>query len=169
LGKIKSGSYSCRFNGEESMYSASEINYVAIAPQQMLSISSGLIPFVESNDGHRAEMGTHMMCQSLPLIRTYAPAVGTGSEYKIAHDSKRCVTALEDGEVTYVDSKTISIGKKEYPLTKFTRSNQGACLNHTPIVSVGQKVKEGEIIADGSAMNNGELSLGQNLLVAFTA
>jgi DNA-directed RNA polymerase subunit beta len=135
----------------------------------MLSISSCLIPFVESDDGHRAEMGTHMMCQSLPLIKTFAPAVGTGSEYKIAHDSKRCVVAEEAGEVTYVDSKLITVDKKDYNLTKFTRSNQGACLNHTPIVSVGQHVKAGEIIADGSAMNNGELSLGQNLLIAFTA
>ena len=139
-----------------------------------MSIAASSIPFLENDDANRALMGANMQRQATPLIRPTAPIVGTGNEYKIAHDSGMAIVYEDDevGEVKYVDGKKIIIknkkGEKQYDLLKFNKSNQNTCNNHMPIVNVGDKVKKYETIADGPSMNNGELALGQNALVAFT-
>jgi DNA-directed RNA polymerase subunit beta len=113
-------------------------------------------------------MASNMQRQAVSLLKPHAPTIGTGTEYKIAHDSGLSVVASENGTVDYVDSKKIVVGSKTYNLLKFNKSNQNTCINQTPIVSVGDKVQAGEIIANGPANEKGELAIGRNLLVAFT-
>ena len=162
-----------RYKGENVMASREDVDYVDVSPKQIVSIAAGCIPFLENDDTMRALMGSNMQRQALPLLRPHAPFVGTGLEHQIARDSGLAVVAVEDGTVTYTDSRTIEITEKGsnepriYQLQKFERSNQGTCINQTSIVKVGQKVKKGQIIADGPAMQNGDLALGQNVTIAF--
>ncbi|MCF0107692.1 MAG: DNA-directed RNA polymerase subunit beta [Bacilli bacterium] len=162
-----------RFKGENVMARKEDVDFVDVSPKQIVSIAAGSIPFLENDDTMRALMGSNMQRQALPLLKPHAPFVGTGLEHQIARDSGLAVVASEDGVVTYTDSRTIEIlekGETEprvYELQKFQRSNQGTCMNQVSIVKVGQKVKKGDIIADGPAMENGDLALGQNVTIAF--
>jgi len=149
-----------------------KVDYMDISPMQVVSVSAGLIPFLEHDDANRALMGCNMQRQGVPLLVTEQPLVCTGMEDKVAKDSGVCVVAKTDGEVVSVSADEIIIwneknGVQSHKLSKYLRSNQDTCINHIPIVKVGDKVRKGEIIADGQATKNGQLSLGQNLLIAF--
>jgi DNA-directed RNA polymerase subunit beta len=160
-----------RFNGENIMAYPEDIDYIDVSAKQVVSIASACIPFLENDDTTRALMGANMQRQALPLLKPSAPFVGTGMEHAVARDSGLAVVAKEEGVVTYADSKKIVVksGKREtvYPLLKFNRSNQGTCINHVAIVNKGDKVEKGTILADGPAMDNGDLALGQNVTIAF--
>ena len=149
----------------------SKVNFVDVSPRQIVSIAAASIPFLDHDDATRALMGANMQRQALPLLSPEIPYVGTGMEQLIARDSGLAVVATKDGEVTYMDSKTIvtKSGKEKitYNLQKFDRTNNGTCMNQTPIVHVGDAVHRGDIIADGPAMRHGELALGHNVLVAY--
>ena len=172
-GEILDEQVVARYKGENIIAPREEVDFVDVSPKQIVSIAAGSIPFLENDDTMRALMGSNMQRQALPLLRPHAPLVGTGLEHQIARDSGLAVVAVEDGVVTYSDSRTIEVlekGQKEprtYHLQKFERSNQGTCINQTSIVRVGDKVKRGQIIADGPAMQNGDLALGQNVTIAF--
>ena len=162
-----------RYHGEDIEALASDIDFVDVAPRQVISIPTGLIPFIENDDCARAMLGANMQRQAVPLLRPHAPYVGTGMEYPAAHDSGVALLCKEAGVVTYVDSTRILVKNsadetRTYNLTKFARSNAGTCYNQTPIVVVGQEVEKGDILADGPSMDQGELALGQNVVVAFT-
>ncbi len=160
-----------RFNGENVIIPSDQVDYIDVSPQQVVSITTSLIPFLEHDDATRALMGANMQRQALPLLTTEAPFVGTGVEYVAARDSGAVVRAKADGVVSYVDAKKIVVknAKAEdiYTLVTFERANQGECSNQTPIVRVGDKVKKGQIIADGPSTDKGELALGKNVVVAF--
>jgi DNA-directed RNA polymerase subunit beta len=160
-----------RYNGENILADRKDVDYIDESSIQIVSVASACIPFLENDDNHRALMGANMQRQALPLLRPHAPLVGTGLEHTIAHDCGLALTAAADGVCTYMDAKQIRIkekdGERTYVLTKFEGSNQETCINQTPIVHKGDKVKKGEIIADGPAMENGDLALGQNITVAF--
>ncbi len=160
-----------RANGENVLVSRDEVDYIDVSPKQIVSVAAACIPFLENDDTTRALMGANMQRQALPLLHPEAPYVGTGLEHIIAHDSGLAVVAKEDGVVTYVDSREIRIKNgddvRTYTLQKFDRSNKGTCINQNAIVKVGQMVKADDIIADGPAMDNGELALGQNVTIAF--
>jgi len=163
---------SARKAGEPVLVSIKDVTHVDFAPQQILSLSTALIPFLEHDDNTRASMGTNMQRQAVPLITPEAPLVGTGMEAITARASGHALTAAEDGEVTHVDGTSISIvyksGKKqEYMMDVFKRSNQGTCFNMRPRVFTGDKVKKGELLADGASVQDGELAVGRNLLVAY--
>jgi len=148
------------------------VDYMDVSPKQIVSSSTALIPFLEHDDANRALMGSNMQRQAVPLIFPEAPIVGTGIEHRIAKDSGSCVIAQESGEVAHVDSGRIEIRSKKgqkrvYELIKFRRSNQGTIIHQRPLVEKGESVEKGMIIADGQAIDNGELALGQNVLVAF--
>ncbi len=170
-GKIVAERVEVRKDGEPMIEHAEKVTLVDVAPNQIISIATSLIPFFEHNDACRALMGSNMQRQAVPLVRPEAPIIGTGVETKAAVDSGQVVMAKHEGEVIYVDARKIIIktkeGQEEYRLVKFDRSNQATCLNHRPIVNKGAKVKVGEVLADGSACNHGELALGQNVLIAF--
>ena len=162
-----------RHHGENVLARKEEVDFVDVSPKQVVSIAAGSIPFLENDDTMRALMGSNMQRQALPLLKPHAPLVGTGLEHQVARDSGLAVVAAHDGIVTYTDSRTIEVleeGKSEpvtYHLQKFERSNQGTCINQVSIVKVGDRVKKGQIIADGPAMENGDLALGQNVTIAF--
>ncbi len=152
----------------------SEVTHMDVSPKQLVSIVTGLIPFLEHDDANRALMGSNMQRQGVPLLRPQAPIVGTGLEGRAARDSGACVIAMEDGTVDYVDGYKIVISpkdnkldKKIYLLKKFMRSNAGTSINQQPLCQVGDKVKAGDVIADGPAIDKGEIALGRNVLVAF--
>ncbi len=170
-GQILDNKVISRFNGDNVIAEKDEIDYIDVSPKQIVSIASACIPFLENDDTTRALMGANMQRQALPLLRPHAPFVGTGMEHVIARDSGSAVVAKEDGIVKYVDSRKIIIfdgeNDHEYRLQKFGRSNQGTCMNQTPIVKVGQEIKAHDVIADGPAMENGDLALGQNVTIAF--
>ena len=162
-----------RFKGTSDVFSTKEIDYIDILPKQVVSIAASAIPFLENNDANRALMGSNMQRQAVPLIKPYSPIVGTGSEYKIAHDSGMAVVARKDGVIKHVDSKEVTIDyddgeSQKIKLVKFKKTNQDTCNNQTPLVNIGERVKKDDTICDGPAMKNGELALGQNVLVAFT-
>jgi DNA-directed RNA polymerase subunit beta len=165
----------CREKGEAVLMPREEIDYMDIAPMQIVSVSTALIPFLEHDDANRALMGSNMQRQAVPLIKTTAPFVGTGLEHKVAVDSGAVVVAQNDGVVDYVDAKKIIIrydagddyGLEIHELTKYRRSNQDTCINYKPIVLIGQKVKKGEVLADGPSTEKGDLALGRNIVVAF--
>ncbi|MBM3722817.1 MAG: DNA-directed RNA polymerase subunit beta, partial [Actinobacteria bacterium] len=151
---------------------AEEISYMDVSPRQVWSVATAMIPFLEHDDANRALMGANMQRQAVPLVRTQAPYVGTGIEHRAALDSGDNVVAKEDGEVTEVSADHIKLRISDgtevlYPLAKFVRSNQGTSINQKPLVSEGQLVKAGEVIADGPSTDRGEIALGRNLLVAF--
>src|SRR5213595_2992651 len=142
-----------------------------VSPAQIVSVATSLIPFLEHNDANRALMGANMQRQAVPLMITQAPLVGTGLEYRAATDTGDVVIAEEGGTVVDVDAEKIVLdtkdGKHEYPMTKFMRSNQGTLIHQKPIVGLNDRVKSGDVLADGSSTDLGELALGANLLVAF--
>ena len=162
-----------RYQGENIIANREDVDYIDVSPKQIVSIAAGCIPFLQNDDTMRALMGSNMQRQALPLLRPTAPLVGTGLEHQIAKDSGLACIAKEAGVVTYTDSKTIEILEKGaseptvYKLEKYQRSNNGTCINQKSIVKVGDKVVKGQIIADGPAMNNGDLALGQNVTIAF--
>ncbi|MCL2344210.1 MAG: DNA-directed RNA polymerase subunit beta, partial [Firmicutes bacterium] len=148
------------------------VDYIDVSPGMMVSIATAMIPFLENDDANRALMGANMQRQAVPLLITEAPVVATGIEHKCAVDSGVVVLAEDDGLVTKVSATDISIdygkgGARTYRMTKFARSNQGTCINQRPIVNVGDRVKKGDVIADGPSTSNGEISLGKNVLVGF--
>ncbi len=158
------------------LVTANDIHYMDVSPRQLFSVATSLIPFLEHDDANRALMGSNMQRQAVPLIRTEAPFVGTGMEYKAAYDSGVLVIAKRDGVVAGVSSDEIIIFADDedstgsvdiYKLTKYKRSNQDTCINQRPIVKKGEKVKKGDVVADGPSTDQGELALGRNLLVAF--
>jgi len=160
-----------RLNGENVLIPAEKVDYIDVSPQQVVSITTSLIPFLEHDDATRALMGANMQRQALPLLTTEAPFVGTGVEYIAAKDSGAVVVSKAEGIVEYVDAKKIVVknakGKDEYELSTFERSNQGETANHRPIVRAGDKIKAGQVIADGPSTDQGELALGKNMVVAF--
>lgn len=170
--KILQNKVACRYRGDIIECASDEIDFIDVSPKQITSISASLIPFLEHNDANRALMGTNMQRQSVPLIRTEAPFVGTGMENKVAIDSGAVIVSQDDGVIDKVDANKIIIQntnnvKKEYLLKKFVRSNQGTCINQIPLVEEGMSVKKGDVIADGPLTSEGDLSLGRNVLVAY--
>jgi DNA-directed RNA polymerase subunit beta len=157
-----------RVNGEVTQVAGGEVDYVDVSPAQMVGVSAALIPFLEHDDANRALMGSNMMRQAVPLIRPQPPVVATGMERAVAENSGMVVKARKAGTVTHVDSRRVVVDNAdEYPLRKFAKLNERACLNQKPVVRAGQRVRKGQIIADGSGTAGGELALGRNLLVAF--
>ena len=170
--KIIDETVAARYRGENIMATPNKIDYIDVSPQQVVSITTSCIPFLEHDDATRALMGSNMQRQAVPLLKPEAPFVGTGVEYIAARDSGSTIVAKADGVVSYVDGRKIIVENKggvdEYYLTDFTASNQGTCFHHKPIVKVGDKVKRGTtILADGPSCDKGELALGKNVTVAF--
>ena len=157
--------------GEAVTARPKDVEFMDVAPAQIVSVATALIPFLEHNDANRALMGANMQRQAVPLMITQAPLVGTGLEYRAAVDTGDVIVAGEAGTVADVDAEKIVVdtkdGKHEYPLTKFMRSNQGTLIHQKPIVGLGERVKAEQVLADGSSTDMGELALGANLLVAF--
>ncbi|MDR2266332.1 MAG: DNA-directed RNA polymerase subunit beta [Christensenellaceae bacterium] len=161
----------CRWRDEIKEYSPAKVDYMDVSPQQLVSIATSLIPFLENDDANRALMGSNMQRQAVPLLKPESPIVGTGMEYKVARDSGVCILAKEAGTVSYVSATEIYIQEKEterrYQLQKFRRSNQGTCITQRPLVWKGDSVEAGDVIADGHSVQNGELALGRNILIGF--
>lgn len=171
-GEIKNSILPARYKGEATFAEKQDIKFRDFLPQQAFSVSTSLIPFLSSDDANRALMGSNMQRQAVPLINPDSPIVGTGIEYLAGKYSGAAVLAKEAGTVTYVDAKKIEVETKEgnlhkYALKSFFKTNQGTSQNHSPIVKVGEKVNKGTILADSFSMQNGELALGQNPLIAF--
>ena len=161
-----------RHRGENIMARKEDIDFVDVSPKQIVSVAAACIPFLENDDGQRALMGANMQRQAVPLLKPHSPFVGTGMEHTIARDSGSAVVAKADGVVTFVDSRKIIVddfagNKITYNLQKYVRSNAGTSINQTPIVNLGDKVVRQQIIADGPAMEGGDLALGQNVTIAF--
>ena len=170
-GRILDEQVIARHFGENIMAKPEEVDFIDISPKQIVSVATSCIPFLENDDATRALMGANMQRQAVPLLNPHTPLVGTGMEYQAARDSGAAIVVKEDGVVTYVDARKIVVedntGSHNYRLTKFAISNAGTCINHKPIVKVGDKVVKGEVLADGPSMEQGELALGQNVLVGF--
>lgn len=167
-GKLEKELVLCRYNGDFHQVNFKDVNYMDVSPKQLVGVSASLIPFLEHSDANRALMGSNMQRQAVPLLRTEPPIIGTGMERFVAQNSSMTVQAINAGTVTRVTADEIVVEDKDiYKLRKFIGLNEGTCLNQKPIVVEGQKVKKGEVIADGAATCNGELSLGKNVLVAF--
>ena len=160
-------------DGLVDVYKREDISYMDVSPQQIVAVGTSMIPFLENDDANRALMGSNMQRQAVPLLKTEAPIVATGIEYKAARDSGVCVIATEDGTIKKVSSNQIVLtpegGKEDitFRLHKFEKANQGTTINQRPIVNEGQKVKRGEVIADGPSTDLGEMALGKNILIAF--
>ncbi|MCB0284257.1 MAG: DNA-directed RNA polymerase subunit beta [Calditrichae bacterium] len=185
-GNFKRDKVKARFKGDFPVVAPDELDYMDVATNQIVSPAASLIPFLEHDDANRALMGSNMQRQAVPLLIPDSPIVGTGVESRVAIDSGTLIIASEDGEISYVDSEKIVLkldtpikatsGKERllsetteivYELQKFRRTNQDTCINQRPLISVGERVKKGQILADGCATDNGELALGRNILVAF--
>jgi DNA-directed RNA polymerase subunit beta len=158
---------SCRHKGDFPKASKENVHYMDVSPNQLVSIAAGLIPFLEHDDANRALMGSNMQRQAVPLLNTEAPLVGTGMELRTAIDSGSMVKANNSGVVTHVEGNEVIIDKDVYKLRKFSRSNASTCVNQRPIVAINQRVKKGEVVADGPSTKDGELALGRNVLVCF--
>jgi DNA-directed RNA polymerase subunit beta len=161
-----------RRGGEVEYILADEVDYMDVSPRQMVSVATAMIPFLEHDDANRALMGSNMMRQSVPLMRAEAPFIGTGQEFRAAVDAGDVITATKSGVVTEVSADEVTVmaddsSYQTYTLRKFSRSNQGTSYNQKVVVSKGQKVEVGSVIADGPCTENGEMALGKNLLVAF--
>ena len=161
-----------RYRDEFVEYSPERFDFMDVSPKMVVSVATAMIPFLENDDANRALMGSNMQRQAVPLLKSESPIVATGMEYQAGVDSGVCVLAKDDGTVTKVSAREITVkydnGKKEiYVLSKFIRSNQSTCVNQVPVVNEGQKVVKGEVLADGPATNNGEISLGKNALIGF--
>ena len=172
----------CRQAGNFLLAPRDKVEFIDVSPKQLVSVAASLVPFLENDDANRALMGSNMQRQAVPLLRARSPYVGTGMEYITARDSGAVVVARRPGAVDYVDSQRVVVrvegeeagpgsgkemGADIYNLTKFRRSNQNTCISQKPIVQVGQKVAQGQVLADGPSTELGELALGQNVLVAF--
>ncbi|HEY8349425.1 MAG TPA: DNA-directed RNA polymerase subunit beta [Clostridia bacterium] len=162
----------CRFKDDIIEVERERVDYMDVSPKQLVSVATAMIPFLENDDANRALMGSNMQRQAVPLIRTEAPVIGTGIEYKAARDSGVVVLARASGTVEKVTANEITIRRKNgqkdvYKLLKYVRSNQGTCINQRPIVRKGDKVEEGDVIADGPSTDQGEIALGKNVLVGF--
>ena len=171
-GKFVNARVTCRHRDEIISVERELIDYVDVAPNMMTSIATAFIPFLENDDANRALMGANMQRQAVPLMVTEAPIVATGIEHKCAVDSEVCITAKGPGVITRVSADSLSVryddgNTADYTLTKFARSNQGTCINQRPIVSVGERVEAGQVIADGPACSQGEIALGKNVLIGF--
>lgn len=171
-GSFESDIVMARFISENLEVPISRVDYMDVSPKQVVAVATSCIPFLENDDSNRALMGANMQRQAVPLIHPQAPLVGTGMEYISAHDSGAALICRNPGVVEYVDAKEIRIRQDngaldKYSITKFRRSNAGTCYNQRPIVALGDRVDASEILADGSSMENGEMALGQNVLVAF--
>ena len=171
-GEFLSKRVSARHREEILEVEPSRIDYMDVSPRQLVSVVTACIPFLENDDANRALMGSNMQCQAVPLLTTDSPIIGTGIEHKVAKDSGSAVLAKEDGVVEKVASDRIVILgdsgiRHEHKLIKFVRSNQSTCINQRPIVKEDERVSRGDIIADGPAMDNGELALGKNILIGF--
>jgi len=187
-GKFINDRVKARFRGDFPLVAPSEVHYMDVSPNQIVSAAAALIPFLEHDDANRALMGSNMQRQAVPLLRTDSPLVGTGMEAKVAKDSRAMITADVDGVVEKVNAREIIVRKRRskrdeksidallsyddsdcvrYRLTKFLRTNQDTCINQRPIVRQGQEVKVGDVLADGCATDKGELALGRNVLVAY--
>jgi DNA-directed RNA polymerase subunit beta len=162
---------SCRYHSGFVFQHPESVDYMDVAPHQVVGISAALIPFLEHDDANRALMGSNMMAQAVPLVRPEIPMVSTGMEYNAALDSGQVIVAVENGEVISVTGSTITVkekkGTRTYQLRKYQRSNQSTCIDQRPAVVKGQLIKRGDIIADSSSTESGELALGQNVVVAF--
>ncbi len=170
--RFENTSVAARFRDEILEIDRDRIDYMDISPKMVVSVATAMIPFLENDDANRALMGSNMQRQAVPLLRTQAPIVGTGMEYKAAVDSGVCIVAKRAGVIKSVDATEIvvDVGGGEtdkYELIKFLRSNQGTCINQKPIVFAGQSVAKGEVIADGPSTQNGEIALGRNVLIGF--
>ncbi len=180
--KITEDSLRVRIKGDFPMVDPKQVDYMDVAPNQILSVAAALIPFVEHDDANRALMGSNMQRQAVPLMNPESPVVGTGMEGKVARDSGACITSPVGGTVINVDAKQVEIKIDQIPeelslvdgdnkmvikLEKNRRSNQNTCYNQRPLVSAGQKIKIGDVLADGASTENGELALGRNVVVAF--
>lgn len=180
-GRILADVVSCRFEtGNFVSVTPEEVDFIDVTPMQVVSVAASLIPFLENDDANRALMGSNMQRQAVPLVTTDAPLVGTGIEAVVARDSGAAIVALHDGLVVEVDAERIVVQTLErkqngapevdiYTLMKYQKSNHNTCINQKPLVVVGQKVRQGEVIADGPAIDQGEIALGRNMLVAFIA
>ena len=171
-GEILDEQVIARHLGENIMAKREDVDFIDISPKQIVSVATSCIPFLENDDATRALMGANMQRQAVPLLNPHTPFVGTGMEYQAARDSGAALVSKHNGTVSYVDAKRIEIVDDEavvhkYRLTKFAISNAGTCINHKPIVKVGEEVVVGQVLADGPAMEQGELALGQNVLVGF--
>ena len=171
-GRFANARVICRHRDEIISGERELIDYVDVSPNMMTSIATAFIPFLENDDANRALMGANMQRQAVPLMVTEAPIVATGIEHKCAVDSEVCITAKGPGVVTRVSATNVSVSyddgnTADYTLTKFARSNQGTCINQRPIVTVGERVEAGQVIADGPACSQGEIALGKNVLIGF--
>ncbi len=171
-GRITAESVVSRYAEEYIQEPAQRVQLMDVSPKQIVSVATALIPFLEHDDANRALMGANMQRQAVPLLQPSAPIVGTGMEYRAAKDSGSLVVADESGTVTAVDAKGVTVRnaqgiERSYELLKFVRSNAGTCINQRPIVNVGDAVEAGQVIVDGPSSDQGELALGQNVLVAF--
>ncbi len=172
-GKFTEPTVLCRVReGNIKQVHPEEVDFMDVSPRQIVSVATAMIPFLEHDDANRALMGSNMQRQAVPLLRSDAPLIGTGMEYRAAKDTGDVITARRAGKVTYVSANRIEVsaGRGEpdvYKIAKFRRSNQGTCINQKPIVDEGQLVEEGQVLADGPCTDEGEMALGKNLLVAF--
>jgi len=171
-GRLLGDEVLCRRNGQPVLVSAKDVEYMDVSPDQIVSVATALIPFLEHNDANRALMGANMQRQAVPLMVSEAPLVGTGMEHRAAVDTGDVVVARRAGTVRSVDATRIIVEVRggehdEYELEKFVRSNQGTLIHQKPIVGMGDKVEAGQVLADGSSTDQGELALGKNMLVAF--
>ena len=169
-GKIIESRIQARINGEPGEIEKERVDYMDVAPEQFISSATSLIPFLQNDDANRAQMGSNMQRQAVPLVNPEAPLVGTGMEKYVARDSSQVIIAEEDGVVEYVDANEIRVKgktKQVYRLRVFDKTNQYTCMHQIPVVSRGDKVKRGDIIVEGGSVADGRLALGKNLLVAF--
>ena len=162
-----------RYLDEVTEVDSDKVDYMDVSPKQLVSVGAAMIPFLEHDDANRALMGANMQRQAVPLMITDSPIVGTGIEYKAAKDSGIMILAKSDGVIKKVTGDEIVIQTDEgaienYKLRKFKRTNGGTCINQKPIVVKGEKVKAGDVIADGPSTQNGEMALGKNVIIAFT-
>ena len=171
-GKFANTRVTCRYRDEFLTVAPEKVDYMDVSPKMVVSVATAMIPFLENDDANRALMGANMQRQAVPLLKTEAPVVGTGMEYKAAYDSGVVIIAKRGGEVVSLDAKTIEIKTAsgeidKYELIKYQGSNQGTCINQKPIVSLHQHIEDGQVIADGPATCNGEISIGKNALIGF--
>jgi len=168
-GKLKGDTIIARYHADFELVPIDKVQYIDVAPSQMVGVSAGLIPFLEHDDANRALMGSNMQRQAVPLLVSEPPIVATGMERDVAQNSGMIVRARRKGTVSYVDADRIEVGAEVYPMRKFVGLNERTCQNQKPTVQIGQKVEKGEAIADGAATFQGELALGRNVLVGFMA
>ena len=166
-GKLSDKTIVARYHSDFRLVDAADVQYIDVAPSQMVGVSAGLIPFLEHDDANRALMGSNMQRQAVPLLVAEPPLVGTGMEKEVAHNSSMVIRARRAGKVTYVDASRIEVGNDVYELKKFAGLNERTSLNQKPIVELEQRVEKGDVLADGAATYQGELALGRNVLVGF--